>query len=429
MTHTDTDTDSATPHRPPPGPAANGRSGWKRPAALAGGLVAVVAISVAVGAFYAVAFVLALITSVMLHEAGHLVTARWSGMKATEFFVGFGPKLWAVQRGETTYGVKAIPAGGYVKILGMSNLERNVDPADEPRTYRQQSYPRRMLVTLAGVATHFVVAYLLLVLLWTVVGVPDFDRATNQIATISRLETGPSPAQEAGLRVGDRVVSVDGQAVNSWADLPPYIRSRPGQTITFVVERGGRELSLPVTPANANPNGEPVGFVGIGPKPATERTDPLTAAGRSGKGMVTLVKTSVQSLGSFFSPSSLRAYGEQLAGKAPAPGEPTVRFLSVVGGVRVAGQAGEAGAYTFLSLLVLLNVFMGVFNLVPLLPLDGGHVAIATYERIRSRRGRRYHADVGKLMPLAAGAVAILVAILVTSLWLDITSPLGNPFQ
>ena len=118
-----------------------------------------------------VGIIVGLVLTIMLHEWGHYIAAKKSGMKVTEFFLGFGPRLWSVRKGETEYGIKAIPFGGYVKIIGMSNLERDIDPADEPRTYRQGSYPKRMLVALAGVATHFLMAFTLLVILLSAVGV------------------------------------------------------------------------------------------------------------------------------------------------------------------------------------------------------------------------------------------------------------------
>ncbi len=157
---------------------------------------------------------------VMLHEPGHFVTAKWAGMKVTEFFFGFGPRLWSFRKGETEYGVKAIPAGGYVKIIGMSNLEEGIDPVDEARTYRQKSYPKRMLVAVAGIVTHFVLAFLILMLMWTVVGVPNDDKPTLAIGAISSAGDGPSPAEDAGFKVGDRIVAVDGQAVTGGRSMP-----------------------------------------------------------------------------------------------------------------------------------------------------------------------------------------------------------------
>src|SRR5437588_9812275 len=155
----------------------------------------------------------ALIVIVMLHEFGHFVTAKWAGMKVSEYFFGFGRRLWSIRKGETEYGIKAIPVGGYVRILGMNNLEQ-VDPADEARTYRQKSYPRRLSVAVAGSTMHFVLAFLLLLVLWTAVGVP---KATTKVGTI--FGAGPkssdlSPAQKAGFQRNDHVLAVDGPLVH-----------------------------------------------------------------------------------------------------------------------------------------------------------------------------------------------------------------------
>ncbi|MDQ2826809.1 MAG: M50 family metallopeptidase [Actinomycetota bacterium] len=391
---------------------------------LAGGVV----LSILTGKFGLAAFILAFIAIVMLHEFGHFVAAKKSGMKVTEFFFGFGPRLWSVRKGETEYGIKAIPFGGYVKIIGMSNLERDIDPADEARTYRRQSYPKRMIVALAGVFTHFVMAFLILIVLLSVIGVPNYEKPSLQIGSISRLATGPSPAVDAGFKVGDRLVSVGGRTVVSWTDVPALIQTSPGRPLDFVVDRNGRQIHLTATPANVTPTGEARGFVGIGPKPTVERKDLLAASGEAVTQMWDLGTGSVKALGAFFAPSSLKSYAGQLTNATsnkPASADDT-RFLSVVGVARI---AAESSAFTMLYLLVLLNIFIGVFNLVPFLPLDGGHVAIATYERIRSRKGREpYQADVGKMVPIAAAMIAILVLIGITSLYLDIVKPMANPF-
>ena len=319
--------------------------GWPRLALFLAAIAAVILLSVRSGSGPAVAFVAALVLSVILHEAGHFVTAKWAGMKVTEFFVGFGPRLWSFRRGETEYGVKGIPAGGYVRIVGMSNLEKDIDPADEARTYRHQSYPRRLLVVTAGILTHFIISFLLLMLVWTVVGVPNEDRPTLEVGSMSRLESGPSPAISAGFELGDRIVSVDGRPVTNWRELPPYIRARPGQAITFEVERDGARRTLVVTPASVNPEGEQVGFVGIGSKPTVETVGFGTALGRSAAQLGRLTFWSVKALGSFFSPSSLRDYGDQLTG---GPGrEEENRPISVVGIARIADQAADRGLFDF----------------------------------------------------------------------------------
>ena len=396
-----------------------------RLAALIAATAAVVALSVASGSLPALIFVLAIVVMVMLHEAGHFVAAKWSGMKVTQFFFGFGPRLWSFQRGETEYGVKAIPAGGYVKIVGMSNVERDVNPDDEPRTYRQQSYPKRMLVAVAGVVTHFVVAFLLLVLVWTVLGVPSLE---PRVSEISRLESGASPAAEAGFQLGDEIVAVDGRAISKWDEVPAYVRPRAGEPIRFTVERQGRRVDVSATPVDRDPSPEEVGFLGISATPVTERVNPVTGLGRAAGDMWRLTGAAVGAIGSFFTPASLREYAGLVSAGREGEGSDE-RFLSVVGVVRMADQAAESSWLNLVYLLVVLNIFVAVFNLVPLLPFDGGHMAVATYERLRSKGGKRYHADISKMTPLAAAVVGILLVIGLTSLYLDIVKPVTNPFQ
>ena len=413
-----------------PDPDAAGAE--RRKLALLGGiLVSGIVLSLTTHTFPVVAFCMAMAAVVMLHEAAHFAVAKLSGMKATEFFFGFGPRLWSVRKGETEYGIKALPFGGYVKIVGMSNLERDIAPEDEPRTYRQASYPKRMAVALAGIATHFLLAFLLLVVLLSAVGVPNYGKPTLQVGTISRLDTGASPAVDAGLQVGDRIVSVDGTTISSWDELLPHIRSSAGQTLTLVVERDGVRRELSVTPTTLERDGETRGFIGIGGKPTIERTNPVAASGRAVVDIWKLSTGSFKALGAFFAPGSLANYADDLtsAHSGSQANADDQRFISVVGVARIAGQAAESGAFNVIYLLALMNIFIGVFNVIPLLPLDGGHVAIATYERLRSRAGRRYHADVGKMMPVAAAVIAVLVLIGVTSIYLDIVQPMANPFQ
>src|SRR5205823_5064633 len=229
-------------------------------------IVLVLAIFTGFSPFLGVIF--AIFAIVMLHEFGHFVTAKWAGMKVSEYFFGFGPRLWSIKKGETEYGIKAIPVGGYVKILGMTNLEQ-VDPADEARTYRQKSYPRRLSVAVAGSAMHFLIAFLLLIVLWAAVGVP---KATTTVGSIFGDEKGaqPSPAQQAGFRIGDRVLAVDGHVLHSWDKIKPYIQSHENKPVEFIVQRGDQVLKLTTTPQKIVMEGVESVAVGISAKEAPD---------------------------------------------------------------------------------------------------------------------------------------------------------------
>ncbi|HAM03363.1 MAG TPA: hypothetical protein DCQ30_14230 [Acidimicrobiaceae bacterium] len=372
--------------------------------------------------------IVALIVMIMLHELGHFATAKWSHMKVTEYFLGFGPRLWSVRRGETEYGIKAIPAGGYVKIVGMSNLEE-VDPADEPRTYRQQPFHNRLIVALAGSTMHGVMAVLLIWTYFTFAGVPS--SSVVQVQALAPLAHGADPARQAGLHAGDVITSADGRRVTGVNMLAGVIGAHAGQAVKLGVRRNGMVRHLTVTPATETANGKAQGRIGVELAEGNSSIGPVRAVGRSFVALGDTVTASFSALGQIFSPHGLSSYWHDLtnAQAAKASEHSTVRIQSIYGAVRTGVQGAEAGWGGLVAVLVSINVFVGIVNLVPMLPLDGGHVAVAVYERIRSRRGRAYHADVRKLAPVAYAFLLFLGFIVVSALYLDITHPLANPFH
>jgi membrane-associated protease RseP (regulator of RpoE activity) len=399
-----------------------------------------IAAAVFTGTTGTLAVVLAIVIMIMLHELGHFATAKWGNMKVTEYFLGFGPRLWSIHRGETEYGVKAIPAGGYVKIIGMSNLEE-VDPADEPRTYREQSFPRRLSVALAGSAVHFILAFLILWVLFSFVGIPNGNKVA--VGGFTTLEGTASPARQAGLQPGDVFVSVDGRSLTSADQLQSYIQDHAGQPVTVVVKRHGDLQTIRVTPIDERtvkvqgqpspPSSTPYGIIGVQLTSPVETTNPAFAVGRSTTDFGRFSWETLQALGSVFSPHGISNYTHQVTSPTGTQSQQansnSPRLESPIGIVRLASEASHAGLQEVLLLLFSINVFVGLFNLFPMLPLDGGHVAIAVYERARSRRGRRYHVDVAKLLPATYLVFLVLVVLGVTALYMDVTHPLANPFQ
>ncbi|HEY3703381.1 MAG TPA: M50 family metallopeptidase [Acidimicrobiales bacterium] len=403
-----------------------------------------VAAAVLTGTTGTLAVVLAIVIMIMLHELGHFATAKWGHMKVTEYFLGFGPRLWSIHRGETEYGVKAIPAGGYVKIIGMSNLEE-VDPADEPRTYRQQPFGRRLSVAVAGSAVHFILAFLILWVLFSFVGVPNGNNVA--VGGFSTIEGTASPAKQAGLQPGDVFVSVDGRALSSPDQLVSYIQSHAGQPVTVVVKRHGDTQTVRVTPIDERtvrvqgqpappPSSTPYGIIGVQLTAPVQTTNPIAAVGRSTTDLGRFSWDTLKALGSVFSPHGISNYTHQVTSPTGNTGNQSQqsasnspRLESPIGIVRLASQASHAGLRDVLTLLFSINVFVGLFNLFPMLPLDGGHVAIAVYEQARSRRGRRYHVDVAKLLPATYLVFLVLVVLGVTAIYMDVTHPLANPFQ
>jgi membrane-associated protease RseP (regulator of RpoE activity) len=373
--------------------------------------------------FGTIAVIMAFFVMIMLHEFGHFVMAKRAGMKVTEFFVGFGPRVWSVRKGETEYGLKALPLGGYCRIIGMTNLE-DVEPADEPRAYRSKRFGPKLGVALAGSAMHFLIA---LVLIFVVlVGAGDFF-SDPQASTAVESVTGP--AAGALIHPNDTVVSVAGHPVHSWNDAVSLIQARPGATVAFVVERLGKPVTVTVHLADHRPNETArLGYAGILPKANLSHPGVLGAVALAPLRELQLGRTSVAALGHIFSPSGVHSYLQNFS-KTPPKSAVNGRPVSVVGFGRLASQAVAAGWVQVFLLLILINVFVGIFNLVPLLPFDGGHAAIAIYEWIASAvRRRRVQVDVAKLMPLTLVVLAVLGFLFLSTLFLDVSHPVGNPF-
>ena len=356
----------------------------------------------------------AIILMIMLHELGHFVMAKRAGMKVTEFFLGFGPRIWSTRRGETEYGIKAIPAGGYVKIIGMSNLE-DVDPADEERTYRAKPYRHRLAVAIAGSTMHFVIAAVLLFILYAAVGTPASQPVVSQIVE-------ESPAAASDFRVGDRVVAINGEPVDDGGDIPDYVQANGEKELVFTIDRQGQRIEIPLTPRTVTVEGERIARIGIGLEPYLQTKSIPAALGSTATELPKFTWQTLKALGGIFSPSGLENYGNLVAGNE---GDDNGRLLSPVGLGRVAGQAVDSGWSLVLLLLISINIFVGMFNMVPLLPLDGGHVAIATYEKVASMvTGRRVRVDFSRLMPITAAVLALLVIMGISAFYLDIVRPI-----
>jgi membrane-associated protease RseP (regulator of RpoE activity) len=394
----------------------------------------------------------AIVVMIFLHELGHYLTAKWSGMKVTEFFLFFGPKIWSFKRGETEYGIKLIPAGAYVRIIGMSNLETDVVPEDEHRTYRQQSYPKRLLVVSAGSIMHMLQAFFLMFVAFSLVGIPGNNELAQRFGgrepdpekwSVGLVHDG-SPADEAGLEVGDAVVSIDGHDLSVWEDLGDEVAPHPGDTVTLVVLRHGQthelEATLDSRPAREGESPGRKGFLGVSPQDEelpTVHANPFEGIAQSGQLTAELMGRTVTGLTSFFT----GGVDDFAADVADGGNQPTVsassadpgateaqdpqRVLSIFGIARLGvGIFGE-GWFGFLMLMATVNISIGLLNMIPLLPLDGGHAAIATYERLRSRHGRRYMADVSRLLPITYAVFMFLVLLGGSALYLDIVDPIG----
>ncbi len=419
--------------------------------------------------------IVGVILMVIIHEGAHFAAAKGFNMKATEAFFGFGPRLWSTRRGETEYGVKALPLGGYVRIIGMNPFEE-VPPEDEERTYRHKPFWQKSIVVLAGIASHFAAA---LILFWVVSvtwgtailpspelsptitnvsrilvvadtgedavplelepddeviaigGVPLTelgplsDDAAGDLTSVTVMRGGgevtipttdkvvPTPAFLTGARVGDRIVAVDDITIETWRDFTGAARARPEEPTTVVVVRDGAEVRLTSPLAEREIDGETVGFFGVAPD---DSVGPITAARVSVRNVTVSTDLATRGLldlvANFFD-----ILGATLTADDTVLDE--TRPISVIGLVRIAGPLESS-----LVLLGFVNVFVGVLNVVPLYPLDGGHFAVAAYEKVRGKP-----ADVRKLLPVAAAVFVFVLMLGLLGIYLDIFNPLEIPGQ
>jgi len=433
------------------------------------------------------AFVVAILVSIGLHELGHMIPAKAFGGKVTQYFIGFGPTVWSRKRGETEYGVKAIPLGGYVKIVGMlppdkeheGTVEYDADgnrvlkvrksntglfaqlvsdaraaewetitAADQGRLFYRMAWWKKVVVMAGGPTVNLLIAFVIFGGLFATYGNPA-DEILHP--TVSKVEAcvvpaaqdgrvcrpgdPVSPAQQAGLEVGDRFVSFNGSPVHDWTDMQRLIRSNRNGAATIVVERGGRQVTLHtntlVTPRPTDLNDPskltPVGFLGVSPVVSYTTGGPLYTVRQMGW----LAKQSGEALATL--PVKVWGVAEAIAGVKPRAADSPV---SVVGGGRLAGETASASDFplkeklvSLLGLVAGFNFFIGLFNFVPLLPLDGGHIAGALWEAARRaiarlrRRPDPGYVDVARLLPVAYVVASFLLVMGVVLIVGDLVVP------
>jgi len=375
-------------------------------------------------AMLVVALVIAFV--VFAHELGHFIAARITGMKATEFFLGFGPRLFSFRKGETEFGVKPILAGAYVKLVGMTNLD-DVEPGDESRAYRRQSYPKRLLVASAGSLMHFLLATLGLLVLFSLMGEPVVREDRWEVASVMEQNSDGSmtAAARSGIRPGDRIASIDAVATTRWTELVEIVRDRPGKVVQIEVIRDGTTFFVDTA---LGEDSEGRGLLGIGGQKSTEliKYGPVSATQKTFTEFASMVGHSLQGIWSI-----VTNLGEVADRILSPPNDPNAndnletRPVSLVGAVQI-GASDQLSGSERMQLFVAFNIFIGVFNLLPFLPLDGGHIAIATYERIREgSSGRRHIIDTSRLLPITYAVVAFLAFFGLGAIYLDIANPLG----
>jgi len=408
-----------------------------------------------------VAFALAILVSVSLHEAGHMLTAKAFGMKVSRYFVGFGPTVFSFRRGETEYGLKWIPLGGFCKIVGMTPQDDDVEPADQPRAMWRFPVWKRTIVMSAGSITHFLLALIAMWFAAVFVGLPNPaipQTAAEQRAAKAEVFVGDcvqitfgvkekcvvgqngavqSPAAAAGLKSNDVITKVGGTSIANYGQLTDVIRaSKPGPT-AFEYTRGGQPGTATVNliAAQRPPLDDPKGPVtqvavaGINwttTEPGMVTYGPGEAFGATADYSWTIVEGTFAAMKRI--PEKVPALWHSITGDERDPDTP----ISVVGASKLGGEAIANGLpQVFLMIFISLNVFIGIFNLLPLLPLDGGHIAISWYERVRSwlyarlRRPDPGRVDYFKLMPLTYAVILIGGAFTLLTITADVINPIS----
>jgi membrane-associated protease RseP (regulator of RpoE activity) len=424
-------------------------------------------------------FVVGVAVSIGLHELGHLLPGKLFDVKVTQYFVGFGRTLWSRRRGETEYGVKAVPLGGYVKLVGMlppgpgsdDRTVRNsntgvfsqlvsdaraaeydlVEPGDENRLFYRLPWWKKVVIMASGVMTNLLIAFLLFAVVFMGHGVPTATTTVREVSkcviavTPADADQPPractaqdpvAPATRAGLRPGDRIVSFNGRRIDDWAALERAIgRNESGAAVIGVV-RDGRRLTLRtnttvstrVDPADSRRITR-TGFLGVAPRAENVRQGP----GYVVSTMADATWTTLSALGHM--PVRLYHVGRAALGlEKRDPNGP----MSVVGAGRVAGELTSASAvpasdrfFSVLLLLAGLNLFLGMFNLVPLPPLDGGPIATTLFEAARRgiarlrRKPDPGFVDSAKLLPVTYVMAGVILVASLVLIYADIVAPVS----
>ncbi|NRQ35927.1 site-2 protease family protein [Nonomuraea sp. NN258] len=422
-----------------------------------------------------VLFALLLMASIALHELGHLVPAKIFGVKVTQYMVGFGTTAWSRRKGETEYGVKWIPLGGYIRMIGMlpprpgddptklrststgpfqslietarDAAQEEVRPGDEDRVFYRKKWWQKVIIMSGGPFMNLVLAFVFFTVLLVAIGLPTYapivspDTSKCVIPVAEKRadcrSTDPlTPAAKAGLKAGDEIVSLDGQKIASWADATRLIRSNGGREVPLGIVRDGKPMTLDVTlikqdrpnPDNPKVIEKDVGFLGVAPTEVLQTRSfsevpghMAELTGRVAASMINLPQKMVGVWNAAFS-------GEQRDPEGP---------VGIVGAGRLGGEilaserlSDEMKVFSWVSLLGGFNLAIGLFNLIPLLPLDGGHIAGGLWEGLKrgfarvTRRPEPSYVDIAKVLPLTYAIAMVLVVMAGLLIYADLVNPL-----
>jgi membrane-associated protease RseP (regulator of RpoE activity) len=371
-----------------------------------------------VGSLAVVLFFIGVLFIILIHEAGHYVAARAFGFKVQEYFVGFGPRLWSFRRGEIEYGLKAILIGGYVKIAGMNPYEPVV-PEDLPRAYGSKPIWQRALVIFAGPGTHFVLGALLFTLVVIMYGNPNTTAPIVGAVEQTLPDGKQAPAATADLEPGDVIVGAGGLTNPTLDQLRAFTtdwaKHHPGSPLELTVERDDRIVRTSVTPVLSDIGGQRRGVIGFLPGNGRPGVAGSVAAGVGLVGQT--VSDSILQLGHIFGPRGIGRVFSLLFTDASRQGNDATSFVGVGQQVGAAGAQGDW--YLVLLYLSYVTVFIGLVNLVPLPPFDGGHLSVLAIEKLRGKT-----IDMRKLIPITVAVMGFFILFVMATVFLDIVKPL-----
>ena len=351
---------------------------------------------------------------VVLHEYGHYISARRSKIAVSEFFVGFGPKIFSFKRGNTEYGLKAIPLGGYVKIPGMDESE-DTTGYESTEVFHNAKWTTKFYIAISGILVNFLTAWLILfaILSTNGVNVPTLE-ISNTGTSVEGNITAPSVS--AGLLPGDKIVSFSEIPVASWDELVTIIEENPGKEVTITFLRNGNLLDSKTVLESRTLNNQKVGYLGVTPTIENEKIGVISAFKSTTILEAQMTIAAVDGIITLFSPENIKTLLGTYTGQE-VPDE--VRPLSPIGLARAGSQIAEESYINLFSLLAFVNIFLAVFNALPFIPLDGGRVVLALIEGVTGKK-----VSDKKLYPIAALVVGIFIFLGITAFYLDITQPI-----